>query len=106
MTIISSSSHSGDSSMIESLSPEEKARTVLVSRLDPRATEYTILQLTKPFGSIESHEFWFYSFGNKKGQPQQCFVTFKDRESALRCREGLDGLIPDEQWYVTDLYLL
>lgn len=60
---------------------ENRENKLYIGNLDPRVTEYHIINLFKPFGHIVREEFAWHTHGVKKGQPRGfCFIEYATNE--------------------------
>lgn len=63
-----------------------------VGNLDPRVTEYHIIQLFRPFGEIVKEDFAWHTHGPKKGEPRGfCFVEYATKEAAQIAMRKMHG---------------
>jgi len=50
------------------------------------------LKIIQRFGAVKNFDFLFHRSGPYKGLPRgYAFVTFEDKEDALKCKTNLDG---------------
>lgn len=72
--------------------PEQKENKLYIGNLDPRVTEYHIINLFRPFGTIVREEFAWHTYGVKKGEPRGfCFIEFSTKEEATKARDKMRG---------------
>lgn len=53
---------------------------------------YNLLKMVQKFGVIKKFDFLFHKSGPLKGQPRgYCFVTYENREQALKALQAMNG---------------
>ncbi|XP_070539289.1 probable RNA-binding protein 18 [Ptychodera flava] len=63
-----------------------------IGNLDPRITEYQLLQILKRYGDIKELDFLFHKSGPNQGKPRgYCFVNYTTKEEAEKAMRSLDG---------------
>jgi RNA recognition motif-containing protein len=72
--------------------PENPECKLYVGNLDAKVTEYQILKLFCPFGTIVREEFKWHTSGVKKGEPRGfCFLEYSTKEEAMNAQEKMNG---------------
>jgi RNA recognition motif-containing protein len=65
-----------------------------IGNLDKRLTEYHLMQICKPYGSVKHLVYLFHTQGAQTGQPKgYCFVEYSSRQEADNARRSLNGKI-------------
>ncbi|XP_068104221.1 probable RNA-binding protein 18 [Hyperolius riggenbachi] len=63
-----------------------------IGNLDPKITEFHLLQLLQKFGKVKQFDFLFHKSGPLEGQPRgYCFVNFETKLEAERAIQCLNG---------------
>ncbi|XP_077988094.1 putative RNA-binding protein 18 [Glandiceps talaboti] len=63
-----------------------------IGNLDPRITEYQLLQILKRYGDVKEFDFLFHKSGPNQGKPRgYCFVNYTRKEEAEKAMRQLDG---------------
>lgn len=74
---------------------------LFIGNLSPRISEFQLLQVLRPFGSISSFNFVLHRGGPEKGKPKGfAFVEYGSSEVAKAAVEGLQGLQLDNKTLV------
>ncbi|XP_022669912.1 probable RNA-binding protein 18 [Varroa jacobsoni] len=72
--------------------PTRDLRRLWVGNLDQRVTEFALLNILKPFGSVTQFDLLVHKAGPMKGLPRgYAFVTFETDEQAELAVRKLDG---------------
>ena len=71
---------------------EVLAHKLFIGGLGPKASEYLVLKLIKPFGTLKRMDFRWHTDGPKMGEPMgHCFVEFTEASAARKAKEKLSG---------------
>ncbi|XP_006823947.1 putative RNA-binding protein 18 [Saccoglossus kowalevskii] len=63
-----------------------------IGNLDPRITEYQLLQILKRYGDVKEFDFLFHKSGPNVGKPRgYSFVNYSTKEEAEKAMKNLDG---------------
>ncbi|GAB5366445.1 hypothetical protein AAMO2058_001144400 [Amorphochlora amoebiformis] len=70
----------------------DKKRTIYIGNLDRRVTEYMLIKLFQPFGSITREHYTWHKVGEKRGVPRgYAFIEYKTREECVKAQKAMDG---------------
>lgn len=68
------------------------ANRIFIGNMDKRVTEYQVVQLCRPYGTIVQEQYCWTTTGPQKGTPSgYCFVEFSNRREAEAAVKGLHG---------------
>mmetsp|Transcript_26350 Transcript_26350/g.51534 ORF Transcript_26350/g.51534 Transcript_26350/m.51534 type:complete len:226 (-) Transcript_26350:68-745(-) len=70
----------------------DKKRTIYIGNLDRRVTEYMLIKLFEPFGTITRENYTWHKVGEKRGTPRgYAFIEYKTREACTKAQKAMDG---------------
>jgi len=71
--------------------PEHRDRTLYVGNLDRRLTEYQLIKMFEPYGTIQGELFMWHHVGELRGIPRGfAFIEFSTKEEAMRAQRSTD----------------
>ncbi|KAL6071193.1 RNA-binding protein RbpA [Balamuthia mandrillaris] len=78
----------------EATGEENTQNKLYVGNLSPMTTEYHILKLFRPFGTIVREQFVWHKHGPRRGEPRGfCFVEMSTKEEAEAAMQALNGKV-------------
>uniref|UniRef100_A0A7S2U1G1 RRM domain-containing protein n=1 Tax=Lotharella oceanica TaxID=641309 RepID=A0A7S2U1G1_9EUKA len=70
----------------------DKKRTIYIGNLDRRVTEYMLIKLFEPFGTITRENYTWHKIGEKRGTPRgYAFIEYRTREACTKAQKAMDG---------------